>query len=297
MLQLRDDGVRAFDAMNTISTLFNNLSRRTAIWDAVAALAVFFAAFIGWLFLVSRITLIDFDSNDLLILGAYALIFFVAFVVAPLMQAAGRPRPIHYSDAVFGPIRWEFELWRRKGKRWFFGDYELRKIIDENDDSLIKHNLSLIYRNLLLSLPAYGLHSISTIFYYRDQAVQISVVTATIILILLFDVARRAKRIYVILSKQVALYDQRGPRSGPNGTADRWLPLEEQALADHAGNPVVEKNTEFASAEFDALLDDETREVLTRIRARSKEDVLSGLKKTGVLTEDGKLTKKYGGTH
>jgi hypothetical protein len=279
-----------------MTMLIHHLSRRNAIVDAIAALVMFAFAFLIWLFFISRISLINYNSNDLLILGSYALIFFVGFVVAPLLLISGKQRPIHYTQAIVAPLRWELDLWRKK--RWLFDEYELRKIINGSDDSLIKHNLSLIYRNLLLSLPAYGLHSISTIFYYGEHAIQISILTATIIIALLIDVARRAKRIYVIIGRQEAPYDKHGPRSGPLGSADRWSSTEERALANRDKDLVVaEKASEFAGPEFDALLDDETKDVLAKIKGRSQEEVAQGLVRTGVFTKDGRLTKKYGGTH
>jgi hypothetical protein len=282
--------------MTAFSILVQNLGRRAAIIDAVAALFTFVLAFLFWLLFVSRISLIDYDPNDLLLLGSYGLIFFVGFVVAPLLLIAGRRRTTHYAQAIVVPIRWELDLWKKK--KWLFGEYELRQIINENGDSIIKHNLSLIYRNLFLSLPAYAFHSVSTTFYYGERATQISILTAAVILGLLFDIIRRAKRIYVILSRQTVLYVARGPRSGPLSAADRWSSTEGHTLANQNGDLVVAENSsQFVDSEFDEFLDDETKDVLTRIRRRSPEEIARGLVKTGVFTEDGKLTKKYGGTH
>lgn len=53
----------------------------------------------------------------------------------------------------------------------------------------------------------------------------------------------------------------------------------------------------FTDPAFDDLLDEETRAVLAKIKARTQEEVTAGLIKTGVITSDGRrLTKKYGGS-
>jgi hypothetical protein len=281
--------------MTTISMLINQLnrlSRSSAIVDALAALSIFVSSFLVWLYVVSKVSVIDYDANDLLVLGSYGLIFFVATVLAPYFFMSGARRPMHYAQAVYAPLKWEINLRKHK---WFLGEYELRKIINADDESRIRHNLSLIYRNLLFSLPAYGLHSVSTVFYFGEHPVQISILTEMIILALLFDVARRAKRIYVILHSRARI--EEGPRSGPLGEVDRRSSSEGYTMARQKENLVLtEQPSTFSGNEFDALLDNETKDVLTKIKGRSQQQIVEGLVRTGVYTEDGKLTKKYGGS-
>jgi hypothetical protein len=198
----------------------------------------------------------------------------------------GRREAVHYYQAVLAPIKWEIKLIRNNP--WPLAYVQLQAILRDKE-ALINHNLSIVYRNLFFSLLAFSLHRVSTIVYFGDRAVQISIFTALIVLTLLVDVARRARRIYFILQLQEVASE--GLRRGSLNSTDEWLPEQLGSL-----RPLDQHSLGFGGEEFDALLDDETRRKLREIQSRSEEDVSAGLVKTGIFTSEGKLTKRYGGS-
>lgn len=105
--------------------------------------------------------------------------------------------------------------------------------------------------------------------------------------------------------------DNKGVAAAPANEGREDTPptiMEEVSMPqDHIGNWTADPPSAVSTADeeisvFDdpalmEILDTETKEVLARIDARSEEEVIAGLIKTGVLTSDGRrLTKKYGGS-
>jgi hypothetical protein len=61
----------------------------------------------------------------------------------------------------------------------------------------------------------------------------------------------------------------------------------------HRSTPIAA----FDDPSFAKLLDPETKAVLAKIEARTQDEIVLGLIRTGVLTSDGRhLTEKYGGS-
>lgn len=259
--------------MSVISNVINRLLRVPLV-DTFAATVVLGIILYAWFKIIARVSSIDLDVNDTIIITSYVLIFFFSLFVVPLLLVERNlTNKAHYAHAIYAPLEWEFSIRKRK---WIFDYAELRKIIAASEDNYIKHNMSVIYRNVVISLAAYLFHNVSTNFYYKDKTVQISIVTSVIIFVMLFDIARRMNRIVRVLMCRDASRDVVAASKEDVWPKDK-LPLDEYA--------------------FEMLLDEETNNVLNKIKARSQEDIVRGLVTTGVLTPDGhRLTRKYGGS-
>jgi hypothetical protein len=79
-----------------------------------------------------------------------------------------------------------------------------------------------------------------------------------------------------------------------SGDRERASPVQGESMKVDMPRSTLQPG--FTDPVLEKLLDEDTKAVIEKINARSQEEIVAGLIKTGVLTKDGRhLTKKYGG--